>query len=83
MTDKTLYKIVLNWYGQSFTFYRYARIERAALLCAIHALAEEVERSHSSVRNYFLSDVKDNYLVQKAKPKGGNNESKTRTRLSL
>jgi len=64
---KPLYKVVLNWYGESFTYWRHASTETGAFLYALRAHAEVVQRSLSSVRNYYFFTNKDNYLIQKGK----------------
>ena len=65
MTEKTLYRIDINWHGKTHTFYRYTRNgEEQALKLAVLALAREIERTVSAVSNY-VHDGHDRYLVRK------------------
>jgi hypothetical protein len=65
MTTKPLYKTVLNWYGESHTYWRHASTETGAFLYALRAHAEKVGQSLSRVRNYYFFTTKDNYLITK------------------
>ena len=65
MTTKPLYKVVLNWYSESHTYWRHANTETGAFLYALRAHAKKVGRSLSSVRNYYFFTAKDNYLITK------------------
>ncbi len=62
---KNLYRIDLNWYGETHTFYKYATSEEHALKLAIIAFEKEVDKIRSSIRNYIISG--DRYLVTKEK----------------
>jgi hypothetical protein len=57
------YRGDFNWYGKTFTMYRYATSFSTAFNRFIVAIAEEVDRSIPSVRLYF-SQQKDNYHVE-------------------
>ncbi len=61
---KTLFRIDINWFGDTHRFYRYARSESRALDLGVRALAREVGRSYNSVSTY-VHDGHDRYLVQK------------------
>ena len=64
MTTKPLHKIVLNWYGETYTYWRHANTKTGAFLYALRAHAEVVQRSLYTVKNYF-DGSKDNYLIMK------------------
>ena len=63
--EKTLFKIVLNWYGESFTYHRYASTKTGAFMFALRAHAEIMQRTLYSVKGYY-DGSKDNYLITKA-----------------
>jgi len=64
MTRKTLYRVDLNYYGEMFTFYRYAYTEGNALSLALIDLAGKTCRTLASVQDYIY-DGNDRYLVRK------------------
>ena len=62
--EKTLYRIDINWYGETHTFYRYANDEQIALALGVLALAKKVQQSKAAVCRYVY-DGQDRYLVRK------------------
>jgi len=64
---KNLYRIDLNWYEETYTFYKYATQTRNALSLAIISLATKVNRTRNSIVNYIVSSGKDRYLITKEK----------------
>jgi len=63
-TEKTLYHIDINWYGETHTFYRYANDEQIALALGVLALAKKAQQSKAAVCRYVY-DGQDRYLVRK------------------
>ena len=61
--NKNLYKIVVNYYSQSLTYYRHATSANHALKLICRALAKEANTNPSFVRNHLESG--DHYLITK------------------
>ena len=61
---KKLYRGDFNWYGETITMYRQAPSHKAAFNLFIFVVAKMVDRSTSSVRQYFTQS-KDNYQIIK------------------
>ena len=69
MIIKQLYKITLNYHGNDHTFHRHANSEDHALRLACMALADEANTTMMSIFNYYISDRKDNYRIEKVNNK--------------
>ena len=69
MIIKQLYKITLNYHGNDHTFHRHANGEDHALRLACMALADEANTTMMSIFNYYISDRKDNYRIEKVNNK--------------
>jgi len=65
MNLKQLFKISLNYHGQTHTYHRHAKSEDHALRLACMALADEANTTMMPILNYYLSNRKDNYRVEK------------------
>jgi len=70
-TKKTLYRIDINWYGETHTFHRYANDEQFALALGVLALAKKVQQSKAAVCRYVY-DGQDRYLIKKEVRKNAN-----------
>ena len=69
MTTKQLFKITLNYLGNNHTYHKHANHESSALRLACLDLADEANVNLMPILNYFTSDKKDNYKIEKVKPK--------------
>uniref|UniRef100_A0A6M3Y1E6 Uncharacterized protein n=1 Tax=viral metagenome TaxID=1070528 RepID=A0A6M3Y1E6_9ZZZZ len=73
------YKITLNYQGGIHIYHRHAQGEDHALRLACLALADEAKINLMPILNYYLSNRKDNYRIEKLKNK--NKENKGLKRL--
>ena len=69
MTNKQLFKITLNYHGNDHSFHRHANGEDHALRLACMALADEANTTMMSIFNYYISNSKDNYRIEKVSKK--------------
>ena len=69
MTTKQLFEVTLNYQGGTHTYHKHANHESTALRLACLDLANEANVNLMPILNYFTSDKKDNYRVEKVKPK--------------
>ena len=70
MNLKQLFKISLNYHGQTHTYHRHAKSEDHALRLACMALADEAKINMMPIFNHFCSNRKDNYRIEKVNKKG-------------
>ena len=71
MTSKQLFKITLNYLGDNHTYHKHANGEDQALRLACLELADEANTNLMPILNYYLSNRRDNYKIEKVKPKEG------------
>jgi len=62
---KNLYKININYYGQIFTLYRWAKHADFALALAVKSMAKKIERPYYVITNHIKQF--DRYMVTKVK----------------
>ena len=67
MSIKQLFKVTLNYLGANHVYHRYANGENHALRLACLELADEANANLMPILNYFTSNKKDNYRVEKVK----------------
>jgi len=69
VTAKQLFKIILNYKGGNHTYHKHANHESIALRLACLDLANEAGVNLMPILNHFQYDKKDNYKIEKVKPK--------------
>uniref|UniRef100_A0A6H2A4Z1 Uncharacterized protein n=1 Tax=viral metagenome TaxID=1070528 RepID=A0A6H2A4Z1_9ZZZZ len=69
------YKITLNYQGGIHIYHRHAQGEDHALRLACLALADEAKINLMPILNYYLSNRKDNYRIEKLKNKNKENKN--------
>ena len=65
MNQKQLFKITLNYHGRDHTYHRHANGEDHALRLACLALADEANTTMMPIFNYYVSNRKDNYKIER------------------
>lgn len=66
--NKELYKILINWYGETYEFYTQSYSEEVAIRNILRRLSKKFNLTNRIVMNHVL-DGKDRYSVQKIKKK--------------
>ena len=71
MTNKILFKIILNYKGRTHTYHKHAKHESSALRLACLDLANEAEVNLMPILNHFQYNRSDNYRIERVKIKEG------------
>ena len=71
-SQKHLWKIELNWYGETHTFYRWSVEKNFALTLGTMALAQKLNLHWRAVHSYIM-DGFDRYLVTETKYENNRN----------